>query len=179
MGAFTSCCCVPPLNPQIDDFSFSEYDYSTPLFNLMDEEGSRRPARLVGAHDGDTISVIIEWDKNKAARFNIRLYGIDTPEMSSKDPTVKELSVKARNRLISILTKGQVVIPEDGTKVTRNLINTRLCENVHMVFLECKQMDKYGRVLAKVYPDNLPYSKSSNQIMLDEGLAKPYSGRMG
>jgi endonuclease YncB( thermonuclease family) len=133
---------------------------------------------VVGAHDGDTISVVI-MQESKAARFNVRLDGIDTPEMTSADSNVKDLAIAARNRLISLLTRGHVTLPvhaPEGKKLTRTDINTKLCERVHIVFLECRGMDKYGRVLGVIYLDESPSSKSANQIMLDEGLAKPYSG---
>lgn len=153
---------------------FSKYDYSTPLFSIVDE-GMRRPARLVGAHDGDTVSVVIKIN-NKASKFNVRLDGIDTPEITSMDPKIKGLAVEARNRLVSYLTRGQVILPIDGSRVTRNFINAKICEKVHVVFLECRGMDKYGRVLAKIYLDESADAPSANRILLDEGLAKPYSG---
>lgn len=168
---------------------FAAYDSKTPLFSLMDDDENvdkkqprRRIARLVGAHDGDTISVIIKLYEDrdgraKVARFNVRLDGIDTPEMTSKDLSEKVRAVHARNRLVSILTGGQVDL-DRLSSTTRPSINAKLCEKVHLVLLECRGMDKYGRVLAAVYPpDDLTAGLgSANQRMLDEGLAKPYQG---
>ena len=164
---------------------FAAYDSKTPLFSLMDEttvggKPCRRLARLVGAHDGDTISVVIKLyedrdGRSKVARFNVRLDGIDTPEMTSKDLSEKVRAIHARNRLVSILTGGQVDL-DSLSSTTRPSINAKLCEKVHLVFLECRGMDKYGRVLAALYhPDDLA-GGSANQRMLDEGLAKPYQG---
>jgi endonuclease YncB( thermonuclease family) len=147
----------------VDGHWFDAYDSNTPLFSLDNLGGKTkygmRPARLVGAHDGDTVSVVIrmygENGSDCAVRFNVRMNGIDTPEMFSPVPEEKVNATLARNRLISILTRGIVeLIPE--RKYTRNEINARLCEHTHIVYMKTHGMDKYGRVLADVYANPEP-----------------------
>ena len=64
----------------------------------------------------------------------------------------KALAILAKNRLIELLSKH-----ESG-----------------LVFIECFEFDKYGRILVKVY--NMIDEKSINEIMVEEGHGKNYDG---
>jgi endonuclease YncB( thermonuclease family) len=102
----------------------------------------------------------------------VRLDGIDTSEMTSKDEKAKDFAEQARNRLIAYLTDEQV--QPKGRHVRSNVINM-FASQVYLVYLTCSKMDKYGRVLAKVcvYPN----SESANDMMLREGYAIAYDGK--
>lgn len=144
---------------------------NTPAFSLR---GSECWARLVGAHDGDTVTVVLEAFPGRFQKANIRLRGIDTCEMTSTDPVLKGRAVAARDRVIELLTGGGVRLQAD-VAYSRGQIDAALAQQVYTVWVCCFEQDKYGRTLADVYPD-CPVCRSANQVLLDEGLACPYDG---
>ena len=167
---------------------FAAYTHKTPLFSLETttsasasasaSASSLQPARVVGIHDGDTMSCILNVN-GSFARFNIRLTGIDSPEMTSRDPALKAAAIQVRDHVISLVTQK----PYDSRKtphVTRTDICEYLCKEVYMVNLHCGQFDKYGRVLAEVFvPDNSQGGQgyqSINNILIKEGLVNSYDG---
>jgi endonuclease YncB( thermonuclease family) len=105
-------------------------------------------------------------------KFTIRMYGIDTSEMKSKDSTNKERALKARNRVLEVATKQ---CPFPSTMKTRKDIQKYLATNMTLVFVECLEMDKYGRVLAKVYtcPED---TECFSDVLIRENLAYEYYG---
>ena len=120
---------------------------------------------VISVLDGDTVAVAIpismQFGSNKSEkcgiyRFNIRLYGIDTCEIKSKDPEQAALAQKAKARLIELISN---------------------CNN--KIFVKFLKHDKYGRILGELYPSSQVISGGSfsfNQILLSEGLAKSYFG---
>lgn len=103
---------------------------------------------VIKVYDGDTITIatlLPHYDT--VYRFSVRLLGIDSAEMKGGSFAEKENAIKARDALASkILGK--------------------------IVFLENVSLEKYGRILADVYCNDMHI----NKWMLDEGLAVPYSG---
>lgn len=86
--------------------------------------------KVVRVYDGDTITIAARIDLEgkmsmKLYRFNVRLRGIDSPEIRSKNPSEKLLAVEARDALHELLM---------GKLIT----------------LEGTCYDKYGRLLADV-----------------------------
>lgn len=125
-----------------------------PIFSF---EGFSDYVEVLNTLDGDTICVIVpislEFGNGKNKKFglyrlNIRLLGIDTCELKSKS----ELAFKAKDRLISLIDE---------------------CEK--KIFLKLYNYDKYGRILGELFKDST-CDVSFNQILLNEGLAKPYFG---
>jgi len=113
-----------------------------------------RFGKVVKVYDADTITIAnrvsLDGGNTYSAdiyRFNVRLNGIDTPEIKSKNPTTKALAVKARDAL-------------------RYLILDKI------VHLSNVSTDKYGRLLADVHFENLHI----NQWLLDQQYATPYAG---
>lgn len=139
---------------------------NTPTFGL---DGKSFIARLVDVHDGDTVTVVAEVFPTYVFKLNIRLIGIDAPEMTSKDPQVKLLAEQARTRVVSLLTTAQ-----PHGHLTRALMIHLLNQQVHMVYIRCKKMDKYGRVLAEIARDE--HEPHVGLVLLREGLARPYGG---
>ena len=137
-----------------------EFPGSAPEFSLR----GKHAARIIGVHDGDTVKCIIKLIDDFYT-FNIRVYGIDTPEMTSKDPALKARAVKARDRLIQLLT-GRSDIPQFKTKTN---VDSFFQLNYTVVDLECMEMDKYGRVLASI--------GSCADTLVAEGLANRYFGK--
>lgn len=106
-------------------------------------------AHVVDVHDGDTITVDVDLGFSMALkRLKVRLSGLDTAEITSKDHVIKEQAIKARDWLrLQILNKD--------------------------VFLESGGLDKYGRWLGRIHtPDGI----CCNDMLLSEGLALAYNG---
>lgn len=109
--------------------------------------------KVVRVYDGDTITIAtrIDLDGRPSAqlyRFNVRLRGIDSPEMRSKNQTEKLLAIDARDALHDIVM-GQ------------------------MVSLEGTSYDKYGRLLADV---KTLKGLNVGQWMIEQGYAVNYNG---
>lgn len=151
----------------MDKELFKQYGGATPEFSLND---TRTFARVVSVYDGDTITAVIPI-LGAFFKFKVRLHGIDTCEIKSKNQAAKDMAVKARNRVIELVT-GLAV---DATLKTKKDIEKMLDADVHLVWLHCLEMDKYGRVLAHVYPSSNRV-KSISEVLLDEKLAYAYSG---
>jgi endonuclease YncB( thermonuclease family) len=113
------------------------------LANTIPFKPPIKEGRVIKVYDGDTITIgVILWDI--AYRFSIRLNGIDTPELHGPD---NDKAILARDAL-------------------SNLIMNKI------VSLKNIDTEKYGRVLADVYLDQLHV----NQWMMDHGHAKEYHG---
>lgn len=105
-------------------------------------------ARVHEVIDGDTIDVSVDLGFSIQHLIRLRLYGINTPELRSKDPAEKVMAVTAKNRLIGLI-EGKIVKIKTFKDKT----------------------DKYGRYLAEVFSSN---NESINNMLLTEGLAKEY-----
>lgn len=122
----------------------------TPKFNL---ENCFKICKIVDVYDGDTIRGVFEHN-GVYNKWTIRMYGYDSPEMRP--------SKKLENRLE---IKKNAVISRDFLK---NLVLDKI------VGLECLSFDKYGRVLANIYLENL--DESVNDYMISNGHGYPYFG---
>jgi endonuclease YncB( thermonuclease family) len=125
-------------------------------------------ARVVHIHDGDTLTAIIPVF-GSYYKFSIRLNGIDTCEIKSKNEVTQKLSVDARNRLINLITDRNASDINDDVK-------KYLLDNVVLVFVKCNDFDKYGRVLATVSKSHSD-AMSFSDILVKEKLAYVYSGK--
>ena len=101
-------------------------------------------------------------------KFTIRLNDIDTCEIRSKDKILQNNGIKARDRLFELVTNIKVI--------TKNDIKKTLESDVYLVWVDCCNKDKYGRVLANIYKDN-DTTKSFSEILLEEKLAYKYEGK--
>jgi endonuclease YncB( thermonuclease family) len=140
---------------------------NTPNFSLA---GLSTHARVVSIYDGDSMTCIIPVF-GQFCKFSIRLYGIDTCEIRSKRPENKELAIKARNRLIDLVTQDAA----PSSLETKKEIDAFLDANVYLVHLHCRQSDKYGRILAEVHKDSSE-KFSFSDILIQERLAYEYKG---
>ena len=109
-------------------------------------DGISTYAKIVDVYDGDTIKIVFEY-KGEFIKYSARLYGIDTPEIRTKDAEEKKRGYEARDFL-------------------RSLILDRVLK------VDLLKFDKYGRLLATVY-DN---GRSVVDLMVSEGYGKPYFG---
>jgi len=105
--------------------------------------------KVIKVYDGDTITIASKLPNCETPiyRFSVRLSGIDSAEIKGKTSNEKRLAILARDRLHELIF-GK------------------------MVHLKQLSTEKYGRILADVYLDNLHV----NKWMLDNGLAVPYDG---
>jgi endonuclease YncB( thermonuclease family) len=105
--------------------------------------------KVIKVYDGDTITIAakLPYKSSEIYRFSVRLRGIDSPEINSKSPVEKELAINSKIYLSNVIL-GQ------------------------MVELKNISTEKYGRILADVYIDNV----NVNKWMLENKLAVPYNG---
>lgn len=92
--------------------------------------------KVIKVYDCDTITIATKFpylstlkESNTIYRFHVRLLGIDTPEMKTKNADEKSIAHLAQKTLSELILNKKVTLK-----------NTSL--------------DKYGRVLANVYMEN-------------------------
>lgn len=104
---------------------------------------------VIKVYDGDTITIAVEFpfEPKVFYRFSVRLLGIDTPETHDKTEDSILIAQYAKNEM---------------TKMVMNKI----------VLLKNISFEKYGRLLADVYIENIHI----NEHMIQKRLAVPYNG---
>ena len=138
-----TCCSEHPI-----DFYLSRVE-EVPLTNY----GKEIKCLVNRVLDGDTIEICYFFpftDKGlyeNIQRKRLRLFGIDSPEIHTKDEVEKEHALKSKTFLESLILNKLVLV-----KFMKN--------------------EKFGRELGNIYFDK----KNINQIMLDKGFAREYHG---
>lgn len=142
---------------------FRQYGTETPEFSLL---GTECYARCVYVYDGDSPTLVIPLF-DRMYKFHTRLRGLDTSEIRST--LNKERAIRARNRLLELVTKAPVTV------TTKTDIVHLLASDVFLVWVRCLEMDKYGRVLVTMSasPED---AKDFSQILIDENLGYAYTG---
>ena len=107
-------------------------------------------AKYIKNYDGDTVTFLVDLGMGTYRKENVRLYGIDTEELRSSDPEKKELAYQAKMRTEFFLMGEEIYIKTYRDKT-----------------------GKYGRYLAEVFVEGR--EESLNEILIKEGLAKPYN----
>ena len=111
--------------------------------------GNVTVSRVVSVYDGDTIMVDIdEYPPILGQNISVRIFGIDTPEIKSKNPKETERAKQVKDYVQDLLKNAKVV-------ELRNI-----------------QKDKYFRILAEVYVDG----QSIADLLIKKGYAVPYDG---
>ena len=111
--------------------------------------GDVEVSEVVRVYDGDTITVnIAGFPDIIGKKINIRINGIDTPEIRDKNQIIKEFAKYVRDYVRNFL--------KDSKKV----------------FLYNMKRDKYFRIVADVVVDN----ESLGVELIEKGFAKPYDG---
>jgi endonuclease YncB( thermonuclease family) len=131
-------------NTFVDTFDYKNIEYKDTIpFVPPLERG-----KVIKVYDGDTITVCGRfYDNSPLYRFCIRLKGVDSPEIRGNTQEEKVSAIKSRDAL-SQLILGKIVV-----------IKNHDCE-------------KYGRILADVYIDNIHV----NEWLLQNHYAFPYDG---
>ena len=106
--------------------------------------------QVIKVYDGDTITIAstLPYPESPLYRFQVRLNGIDCPEIKSKNEDEKEIAIIARKEI-------------------ENLVMDKI------VTLKNLQNEKYGRILADVYIEDIHL----NSHLLSKKLAVVYSGQ--
>lgn len=107
---------------------------------------------VISVYDGDTITIACNmyWDKYTAYKFNVRLAGIDTPEIRTRDSNQKKVAIIAKKFLESLILNKKIILND-------------------------VKYDKYGRILANIYlPGNEDTSISN--LLIQKRLAVVYDG---
>lgn len=151
-------------NTDYDLQEFKKHGKTTPLFSL---NGLCTYARVVNVYDGDTITCVIKVFDNWF-KFNVRLNGIDTCELHSTDTKLKALAIKAKKRLISLITE---ITESESSNFDKGYFEN----HVVLVWLECQDFDKYGRLLANIYK-NQKDKISFSDILIQEKFGYKYDG---
>lgn len=120
-----------------------EQTTNTPIFTL---NGYQTLAKVVHVYDGDTIHVVFKYF-DAYYKWVCRIAHVDTPELRTKNEEEKRKGYETRDKL-------------------RELILNKI------VNLQCLQFDKYGRLLAEIYINDIHV----NQWLIDNHLAKQYEG---
>jgi endonuclease YncB( thermonuclease family) len=146
---------------------FKYFNNDTPIFTM---NGMKTFARVVNVIDGDTLSLVIPLFDNYF-KFSVRIYGIDTCEVHSNDVEIKDKGLKAKYRVIEMLSKKDI---KDVLCISRKQIIELFNTNISIVWIECLDFDKYGRLLGNVFFDNK--TKNIADILISEKLAYRYDG---
>jgi endonuclease YncB( thermonuclease family) len=148
------------------EFDFAKHDINTPEFTLS---GKFLPGRLVDVTDGDSIVVVLPIFDNYY-KYHVRINGIDTCEMKSKNEKNKKLALTARCEVLKLVTNQEYNI-----NISKADVKDALNKNIYIVYLQCKDFDKYGRLLADVFIDNKMIVSISKHL-IDKKLAYVYTG---
>jgi endonuclease YncB( thermonuclease family) len=145
-------------------------DLNTPLFSF---NGLKCISRVVSITDGDTIKVVINF-KDSYYKIIVRLNDVDTCETNSKSTDNKDLGIKAKLRMFSLIT-GKTLDIKANDILKKQIVN-ELTNYCYCVYIKCYDFDKYGRVLADVYKTEADVISFSN-ILISEKLAYKYGGK--
>lgn len=142
-------------------------------------EGVKTIAKVLNVIDGDTLTVVLPITLSNAPttfyKYNLRLFGIDTSEIHSMEEKNKDLALKAKYRVLELITKKDKKLQEI-LGITRNQIKEIFDTKNYFVHVECLDFDKYGRLLAKVFL-NKDDKNDLSTILIQEKLAYSYDGK--
>jgi micrococcal nuclease len=113
-------------------------------------------AKVTRVVDGDTVDALIDCGFSVFRKERIRLYGINAPESRTRDKEEKKRGLAAKARLKELIKEGK---------------------NQVIVRTEIDKKGKFGRLLGKLYNDNVDQYKTYNEILVDEGHAVEYFGK--
>tara|TARA_Y100000389_G_C17459128_1_gene520342 strand:- start:2109 stop:2672 length:564 start_codon:yes stop_codon:yes gene_type:complete len=106
--------------------------------------------KVIKVYDGDTITVAAQpYPNSDFFRFSIRLFGIDTPELISKDAVEKKAAKFVKYKLETLI----------------------LYKFVH---IDVMHYDKYGRIVAKIFINTMHTDVST--WLLENNYALKYDG---
>lgn len=144
---------------------FKKYNINNTTFFSL--KGESMYGRVVNILDGDTLIIILQIFDNYY-KFYVRISGIDTCEIKSKDQEVKNIAIKAKACVFEMVTESQI------NEYTNEEIIKYLDENICIVWLRCEEFDKFGRLLANV--SKTKTSELFSDVLIKNKLAYVYHG---
>ncbi len=112
-------------------------------------DGEVKEAKVVSVYDGDSCRVVFPVLR-KLYKFNCRIKGVDTPELRTKNKKEKEYGLLVRDKL------------------KEKILNK-------VVWIECGDFDKYGRLLIDIKSPLLEGEKIS-EWLINNKYAMKYNG---
>lgn len=103
-------------------------------------------AKVLNCYDGDTITIAFNFNGNFFQK-SCRIFGLDTPEIKTKDENEKYAGIKAK-------------------KYLENLILHKI------ITVKCEGKDKYGRILASIYYEG----ENIGEKIINAGFGYRYDG---
>jgi len=145
--------------PYTYDNSIKQYDKQTEII-----------ARVIDIYDGDTITCCIE-ENNNFIRKSIRINNLDTCELKNTNKEAKLIAYKARNKVYELITGNSIKLEDLYMK--QNDIRKLLNDNVYLVIVKIKGIEKYGRILADINTSN---GINISDVLINEKLGYKYVG---
>lgn len=109
-------------------------------------------AKILEVVDGDTLDILIDLGFEVSYKTRIRLLGVDTPEIHSKNADIKK--------------SGQI---------SKKFVEEWVGRNPDVIVSTVKdKSEKYGRILATLHP--LAGDEALNDLLIREKMAVPYFG---
>ena len=127
--------------------NWDNIDKKTKIFTF---EGRTCVGKVVDVYDGDTVKIVFplsDKEPERLYKWNCRLINVDTPEIRTKNLKEKAYAKEVRNHL-------------------RNKILNKI------VSVNCKDFDKYGRLLVEILYEN----ENINTWLIENNYAKKYDG---
>ena len=139
-----------------------------PEFNFA---GQSFYARVIGLHDADSLKVVLNVS-GKLYKIMTRLEGIDAPEMRTKDPKEKALSIRARDYVAAWAMPDKFHV---GGNYTEKELVAALWETPVIVYIKCGETEKFGRLLCEMFKNDVD-PHSLNMLLKQNGFADSYDG---
>lgn len=130
----------------------------------------RRRARLLETHDGDTMKVAIVL-RGKVVKVAVRLAGVNTPEVRTKNPEEKAAGIAARDFVAAWALPGRMQVNGSYTEAA---LKAAYAESRVMLDVDFEGPDKYGRQIGSVYKPGCQTSLSD--VLIANGHAVEYDG---
>ena len=132
--------CISRNSVKLHQYNLNEVTKLTPII--------KKDAFVIKVYDGDTITIIYENESDKKVyKGSVRLRGIDTPELRTKNKNEKEIALEAKKEMVELVYKRYIKL-----------------KNI--------DYDKYGRILADIYVKNINIS----EYMVNKRFAVKYDG---
>jgi len=128
---------------EVKNFKIIKWEDTIP-FTIQIEEG-----QVIKVYDGDSITIAGHYPMYNSPlfRFSVRLNGIDTPEIKGKTEEEIKMAKEVRDALTNLILHKVVKLKNIGS-------------------------EKYGRILADIYLDDL----CVNEWLINERYAVKYDG---
>jgi endonuclease YncB( thermonuclease family) len=144
---------------------------AVPEFTLA---GKTLDAKVVDCYDGDTFQAVFAMG-DQLWKFNCRMAGYDTPEIkplkSNPNRDVEKANaVKAKQALLFHVCDS---VPALEPVMDKPTMDAAIKRNSKIIKLQCKEFDKYGRLLVSV---PLSESQTVNDWMVQKGYGYAYDG---